>query len=86
MAFGAGALVSAAAYELVLDAAHEGDAWVILLGLLLGALAFYTGDRLIDRRGGGGRKHMTEDAQAGSGQALLLGALLDGVPESAILA
>jgi zinc transporter, ZIP family len=85
MAFGAGALVSAAAYELVLDAAHAGDAWLILLGLLLGALAFYTGDRLIDRHGAGARKHLGEDVQAGSGQALFLGALLDGVPESAIL-
>jgi zinc transporter, ZIP family len=85
MAFGAGALVSAAAYELVLDAAHAGDAWLIMFGLLLGALAFYAGDRLLDRRGGAARKRMSADAQASSGQALFLGALLDGVPESAIL-
>src|SRR3954471_10035242 len=73
MAFGAGALISAAAYELVLEAARAGEAWLILLGLLLGALTFYVGDRLVERGGG------TRGQGSGTGQALFLGALLDGV-------
>jgi ZIP family zinc transporter len=83
MAFGAGALLAAAAYELVLEAAHAGGPWLMLGRLMLGGLAFYVGDRLIERRGG--RKRPGEQLPSGSGQAVFLGSLMDGVPESAIL-
>ncbi len=85
MAFGAGALVAAVAYELVLEA-YETDFAEASFGFALGALTFYVGDWLIDRRGGGGRKSMAGEQQlAGSAKAIVLGTVLDGIPESFVL-
>lgn len=85
MAFGAGALIAAVAYELVLDAV-ETDVELAALGFATGALAFYGGDLLIDRRGGHGRKSMSgEDQLAGTANAIVLGTVLDGIPESFVL-
>jgi ZIP family zinc transporter len=85
LAFGAGALISAVSYDLVLDA-FETDAQSAALGFTLGALAFFAGDAAIDRFGGHGRKSMTGEAQAsGSPLAIVLGTVLDGIPESVIL-
>jgi ZIP family zinc transporter len=85
MAFGGGVLISAVAYELVEEAfnAHEGGAWVAL-GLAAGALVFYFGDLRIDRMGGKHRKRMTEDTE-GEAKAIVLGTVLDGVPENLVL-
>ena len=55
------------------------------LGLALGALAFFAGDTLIDRRGGEMRMSQRGEQEDGSPKALLLGAVLDGIPESAVL-
>jgi len=86
MAFGAGVLISAVAYELV-DEAFTTSAWSggIPLGLGAGALAFFAGDALIDRLGGEGRKSMGGEQAAGSPLAIVLGIVLDGVPESAVI-
>ena len=83
MGFGAGALISAIAYELVPEPAVEG--WITALAFLLGALAFFAGDWLVDRRGGGDRKDITGEQPGGSGAAIFIGTLLDNVPESIIL-
>jgi zinc transporter, ZIP family len=85
LAFGAGALISAVAYDLVLDAFDEGRVWPAL-GLALGALTFYAGDTAIDRMGGHGRKSMAGEHQsAGTAYAIVLGTVLDGIPESFVL-
>jgi ZIP family zinc transporter len=85
MAFGAGALIAAVAYELVLDAVAA-NATVAAAGFATGALAFYVGDWLIDRRGGHGRKRASgEDQLAGKANAIVLGTVLDGIPESFVL-
>jgi ZIP family zinc transporter len=85
MAFGSGALIAAVAYELVLDAVAT-DAELAALGFTAGALVFYGGDWAISRRGGAGRKSVTGDKQlAGSANAILLGTVLDGIPESFVL-
>ena len=87
MAFGAGAIVSAAAYQLVAGAVVEqaGAELVVGIGLAAGALTFYLADRWVDSLGGKDRMDM-EGAQAGgSGTGILLGSLLDGVPESLVL-
>ena len=85
MAFGAGALIAAVAYELVLDAV-EANVLLAGLGFAVGALAFYVGDWLIDRRGGHGRKSMSgEDQLSGKANAIVLGTVLDGIPESFVL-
>jgi ZIP family zinc transporter len=85
MAFGAGVLLSAVAYDLVQDAFEASNAVVLIAGLAAGALAFYVGDLLIDRMGGRDRKR-SSGAQDGSGAAAIaLGTVLDGVPESVVL-
>jgi zinc transporter, ZIP family len=84
MAFGSGALIAAVAYELVLDA-YETSADLAALGFAVGALVFYAGNWAIDRRRGG-RVGMTDAGQlAGSASAIVLGTVLDGVPESFVL-
>ena len=52
MAFGAGALIAAVAYELVLEAFETDVGRSRPSGFAVGALAFYVGDWAIDRRGG----------------------------------
>lgn len=83
MAFGAGALISAIAYELVPESAVMGPGTA--LAFLLGALAFFTGDWLVDRRGGADRNAIAGEQAEGSGAAIFIGTLLDNVPESIIL-
>jgi ZIP family zinc transporter len=86
MAFGAGVLISAVAFDLVeeaVDTAH-GDR-IVALGLAVGALTFFAGDAVIDRMGGADRKRSGGQQAGGSGLAIVLGAVLDGIPESLVL-
>lgn len=87
MAFGAGAIVSAAAYQLVLGAVAmaQGSYYVVGLGIAAGALTFYFADRWVDRMGGEERMDFEGGQAGGSGTGILLGSLLDGVPESLVL-
>jgi zinc transporter, ZIP family len=86
MAFGAGVLVSAVAYELVAEAYETAaSSGSLALGLSAGALSFFAGDAVIDRMGGDGRKKMRRTAGAGSALAIVLGIVLDGIPESAVI-
>jgi zinc transporter, ZIP family len=86
MAFGAGVLISAVSFELVQEAfdtsAGEGG---IALGLLAGSLVYFAGDAAIDRMGGSSRKRSTGEQASGSGLAITLGIVLDGIPESFVL-
>jgi zinc transporter, ZIP family len=85
MAFGAGALIAAVAYELVVDA-FATDLRLASIGFACGGLTFYVGDVIVDRMGGEGRKSLTGQAQlAGSASAIVLGTVLDGIPESFVL-
>ena len=83
MGFGAGALISAIAYELVPESANSG--WSTAVALLIGALAFFVGDLLVDRIGGSDRKTIAGKQGAGSGAAIFVGTLLDNIPESLVL-
>jgi ZIP family zinc transporter len=86
MAFGAGAIVSAAAYQLVLGAVVEEQAKLLAgIGLAAGALTFYLADKWVDRMGGEKRMDFDGGQAGGSGVGILLGSLLDGVPESLVL-
>ncbi len=79
MAFGAGVLVSAVAYELVEEAvAVSADPFAIAAGFGLGAIVFYAGDVFIDRR-------LALHQGQGGGLAIVLGAVLDGIPESVVI-
>jgi zinc transporter, ZIP family len=85
MAFGAGTLISAVTFELVLDILEMDRPLQLAIGLSLGALAFFAGDVWIDAHGGAHRKRSTGEQASGSPLAIVLGTLLDGVPESFIL-
>jgi ZIP family zinc transporter len=82
MGFGAGVLISALAFELTREAYDKGGADAVAGGLALGALTFYLGDRIIDARGGEHRKRSGGEQADGQPGAIVLGALLDGIPES----
>src|SRR6476620_3214875 len=85
MGFGTGVLFSAVAFDLTREAYDRSGADAVVLGLLGGSLVFFAGDWLIDRHGGKRRKSQQgSPADAGAG-ALVLGALLDGIPESAAI-
>jgi ZIP family zinc transporter len=86
MGFGAGVLISALAFDLVEEAVDKstGHGWAVG-GLFAGCLVFFFGDRLIDGLGGGGRKDATGDQQGGSSLAIVLGTVLDGIPESMVI-
>jgi ZIP family zinc transporter len=86
MAFGAGVLLSAVAFELVDEAFDQsGLLRDVALGLFAGCAVFSLGDLVIDRLGGGGRKRIDAEQARGSPLAIVLGIVLDGVPESAVI-
>ncbi|MFC8447728.1 ZIP family metal transporter [Kitasatospora sp. NPDC057223] len=92
MAFGAGVLLSAVSFELLGEAYEEAGLGPAVVGTLAGAAAYTVGNVVLARRGarhrkrsGNGPSQPSESEQQGSGTALALGALLDGVPESAVI-
>lgn len=82
MGFGAGVLISAVAFELTQEAFRAGGTDAVAGGLALGAVGFFVGDTIIDRRGGDDRKRSSGQQDGGNPGAIVLGALMDGIPES----
>jgi ZIP family zinc transporter len=58
---------------------------IVGVGIAAGALTFYVGDWVIDRRGGAERKSTTGEQAKGNPAAIVLGSVLDGVPESIVV-
>ncbi|WP_193607860.1 ZIP family metal transporter [Nocardioides lijunqiniae] len=90
MAFGAGVLISALAFDLVDEAERTGGLLPTAVGFLGGAVFYVLANVALARRGARHRKRSqdqqpSEDEQSGSGSAIAVGALLDGVPESVVL-
>ncbi|WP_431901351.1 ZIP family metal transporter [Amycolatopsis thermoflava] len=90
MAFGAGVLISALAFDLMDEAERTGGLLPTALGFLGGAVAYVLANVALARRGARHRKRShdrqpSEDEVQGSGSAIAVGALLDGVPESVVL-
>jgi zinc transporter, ZIP family len=86
LAFGAGTLISAVAYELVPEEAI--DAVGVGIALAIGAVVYYLGDAYVSGMGGEKRKDLDADeasSSSGSGGAIVLGTILDGIPESLVL-
>jgi len=87
MAFGSGVLISALAFDLMDEAFHRGGFLPVSLGFVSGAAA-YTGANVVLARHGAkhrkrsGGKQPSEREHPGSGLAIAIGALLDGIPES----
>src|SRR5262245_60647204 len=85
MALGTGLLIGSVSFELIDEAVKSADEALVGLFTLVGAAAFTLGDWALGRRGGGARKD-AEGAQAeGSPLAIVLGSVLDGIPESFVL-
>ena len=85
MGFGAGVLISAVAFDLIDEATTKASGGWLYGGFFAGCLVFFGGDRLIDRLGGGGRKDAEGDEEGGSALSIVLGTVLDGIPESAVI-
>ena len=90
MAFGAGVLISALAFDLVDEAEPKGGLPPTVVGFLGGALVYVAANILLAKRGARHRKRSSgqqpsEQEHQGSGAAIAIGALLDGVPESVVL-
>jgi ZIP family zinc transporter len=86
------------AFELVAPAIEASETWKVALGLSAGSLVFFLGDRWIANMGGSDRKNPdggeggedgddqnAEEDDDGDSLGILLGTVLDGVPESAVL-
>jgi len=86
MGFGSGVLLSAVSFELIDEAVEtSGRLRGAVLGLLVGAIVFTVGDVVISRFGYAERKDITGAPPDAGGLTIVLGALLDGIPESAVL-
>ncbi|WFE33182.1 ZIP family metal transporter [Micromonospora sp. WMMD975] len=90
MAFGAGVLLSAVSFELIDEAHEQGGLLPVAIGAAAGALAYTGANVLLARHGARHRKRSgdeqpSEQEQPGSGNAIAVGALLDGVPESVVI-
>jgi len=85
MALGTGLLIGSVSFELIDEALkYQAVAWVAAM-VLGGAAVFTVGDWLLERRGGGDRKDATGAQAEGSPLAIVLGSVLDGIPESFVL-
>lgn len=93
MALGAGVLISTLAFELVEEAADDGGLVPTTIGFLGGAILYIVADWLVSRP-----KEPRADTPAniaarragaklagGTGAAIAIGALIDGIPESIVM-
>jgi zinc transporter, ZIP family len=86
MGFGAGVLISAVAFDLVEEAAGKSSGQgAVAAGIFAGCLVFFGGDLLISRFGGSDRKDASGAQGSGSALAIVLGSVLDGIPESMVI-
>lgn len=89
-AFGSGVLISALSLDLMEEAYEQGGFIASALGFLVGAIVFTGATWLLDRHGAkhrkrSGNQQKSEQEKPGSGLAIALGALLDGIPESIVI-
>lgn len=85
MGFGAGVLIAALSVDLAVDAFQRSSGVVVALGLAAGGATFFVGDLVIDRHGGADRKQSGGRQAEGNALAIVLGTVLDGIPESAAI-
>ncbi|MDT0643794.1 hypothetical protein RM553_13205 [Zunongwangia sp. F363] len=87
MGFGAGVLVSALCFELMEEAYLQSGLIPTSTGFILGAAIYFLANLFLEKKGAKHRKRSqeqqpSEQEDEGSGLAIALGALLDGIPES----
>lgn len=84
-AFGSGVLICALTFGLMEEAFGLGGFDATIIGFLLGGLTFISGDYIILRIGGRHKRNRPQKNIDLNGKAIVLGSLLDGIPESAAL-
>lgn len=87
MGFGSGVLISALAFDLMDEAYKRGGFDSTAIGFISGAVVYSAINYLLSKRGAKHRKRSgtqqsSEAENEGSGTAIAVGALLDGIPES----
>jgi zinc transporter, ZIP family len=86
MAFGSGVLISALTFELMNDAFRRGGFEAAAIGFLGGSIVYSAANWFLAHHGARQRKRSagqpSESGDSGSGLAIAVGALLDGIPES----
>jgi ZIP family zinc transporter len=91
MAFGSGVLISALSFELMDEAYRTGGFLYTAIGFLAGAAVYTAANVYLAARGARHRKrsgqtaHAKQPSDQGSGTAIAIGALLDGIPESIVI-
>ncbi|MET7370829.1 ZIP family zinc transporter [Streptomyces sp. NPDC005566] len=90
MAFGSGVLMAAVSFELIAEAYERSGMVPVVAGAVGGAAVYSGANALLARRGAQHRKRSGEQQPSeteapGSGNAIALGALLDGIPESVVI-
>ena len=89
MAFGAGVLISALSFELMDEAYQRGGFDSTAIGFVGGAVVYTAAKWYLSFQGAKHRKRSNkqpnEAEESGSGLAIAIGALLDGIPESIVI-
>ena len=85
MALGTGLLIGSVAFELIDEALETSTVFGVGMAMLVGAAVFAVGDWILDHRGAADRKDMDGKQADGSPLAIVLGSVLDGIPESFVL-
>lgn len=90
MAFGSGVLISALSFDLMGEAYAQGGFAATSAGFLGGAVIYTFANWLLSRKGArhrkrSGQQQPSEAEDSGSGLALAIGALIDGIPESVVI-
>jgi zinc transporter, ZIP family len=75
--FGAGAMIAAVSFDLLPEAQVHIDPWQTGVWMLVGVAVFLLADQFVERRFG--------SEGAGGAMGIVVGSVVDGVPESAIL-
>lgn len=90
MAFGSGVLISALAFDLMDEAYKRGGLDSTGTGFIVGASLYTLANWLLTRHGARHRKRSqgqqpSEEEHDGSGAAIAIGALIDGIPEAIVI-
>lgn len=90
MAFGSGVLISALSFDLMDEAYKSGGFDSTSIGFVGGALIYTIANIIVSNKGAkhrkrSGEQQIPESEKEGSGTAIAIGALLDGIPESIVI-
>lgn len=85
MAAGAGLLLGSVSYDLIEEALKSSTRSWVAFSFFLGSMVFLLGDLVLDRMGAANRKDPNGAQADGSSKAIVLGSVLDGIPESFVL-